>query len=101
MFDWRSDSKHEAVIVMGYPAIRRRLVKADMESLIDADHERDSHQSVLLKPLAVRIFFPCMKGRRRYPTEQTSGLSFGQIPLCGDLHKPSDRARGQTSSLIG
>jgi hypothetical protein len=101
MLDWRSASKQEATILKGYPAIRPRFAEIDMESCIDSDNERDSHQSFLLKRLAVRMFFPCLKGRGRYPTEQALGLSFGQIPLCGDRHKPSDRARGHTSSLIG
>jgi hypothetical protein len=101
MLDWRSASKQETAILKGHPAIRPRFAKIDMESCINSDHERDSHQRVSLKRLAVRMFFPCLKGRGRYSTEQASGLSFGQIPLCGDRHKPSDRARGHTSSLIG
>jgi hypothetical protein len=62
MLQRRLASENGPAILERNPAVGQRLFKVNIESFIYANHKRDSYQSVLAKPLFVRIVLPCMEG---------------------------------------
>src|SRR5438105_7420886 len=99
VIDGRAAGKHGAAILERHPTIGPGLAEVDMQRLVDADHERDAGERVLIQLLPARIRLPRVKRRRREAAEEPAGLGLSEAPFRGDVEEDLDGTGTEARSL--
>src|SRR6185312_10033419 len=89
--DRRNPGEHRSTVAERDPAIGPLITPIDMESLVDADYQRDPHQRILCQLLIIRFGFPCVECRRCDTAKQSARLWLREFPLPSDFYKGFDR----------
>jgi len=92
-------AEHCSAIFQGDPPICPGFAEVDVQGFEDADHQRDSHQRILVELPSFRLCLPAVVGGGNDTAEQASSLGFRQVPFVGNFDERLNGARTQPFTL--